>query len=435
MVDDGSTDNTSEVAGSYEGVRLIRQENRGLAEARNTGIKHSEGDYLVFLDADDRLLPEALEAGIECFDSHPECAFVCGHHRLIAEDGFVVSEWSPHEAVSDDYYEELLRGNFIAMHATVMYQRDIFDAVGDFDGSLNACEDFDLYLRIARRFPIYYHANLVAEYRRHDENMSQDPGKMLETALAVHRTQWKYAKDNDVYKVAYRAGVKYWQNWYGDQLVERMRARVHDEDWKGAEADVSSLRRLYPQGLALLMVGWQPDRLVEIRRDLRRLTLALEKERNTLEWERTERLRLKGVLETERKERAAEQTQQNWLKGALETERKERSRLKDNLAVERVKLVHAKGELDAERRHFKRMQQQNRQLSSSQQNLQRQKENLQRQKENLERQKENQQRQKENQQRQKENLERQLQEIEASRAWKLLQRIGRAKARMGGTGT
>src|SRR5215217_7762241 len=60
VVDDGSTDETSEVASSYEGVRLIRQENRGLAEARNTGIKHSEGDFLVFLDADDRLLPEAL---------------------------------------------------------------------------------------------------------------------------------------------------------------------------------------------------------------------------------------------------------------------------------------------------------------------------------------------------------------------------------------
>src|SRR5918994_1694671 len=58
--DDGSTDDTSEVASRYDGVRLVRQENRGLAGARNTGIRHSEGDYLVFLDADDRLLPEAL---------------------------------------------------------------------------------------------------------------------------------------------------------------------------------------------------------------------------------------------------------------------------------------------------------------------------------------------------------------------------------------
>ncbi len=63
MVDDGSTDNTSEVASRYEGVRLIRQENRGLSGARNRGSAEAEGEYVVFLDADDRLLPEALERG------------------------------------------------------------------------------------------------------------------------------------------------------------------------------------------------------------------------------------------------------------------------------------------------------------------------------------------------------------------------------------
>src|ERR671910_1122682 len=87
VVDDGSTDDTSEVASRYDGVRLVRQENRGLAGARNTGIRHSEGDYLVFLDADDRLLPEALRAGVECFESHPECAFVFGRFRYISVDG------------------------------------------------------------------------------------------------------------------------------------------------------------------------------------------------------------------------------------------------------------------------------------------------------------------------------------------------------------
>jgi glycosyltransferase involved in cell wall biosynthesis len=68
VVDDGATDNTSEVASRYPGkVRLIRQENRGLSGARNTGIRHSEGEYMVFLDADDRLLPEALERALSAF--------------------------------------------------------------------------------------------------------------------------------------------------------------------------------------------------------------------------------------------------------------------------------------------------------------------------------------------------------------------------------
>src|ERR687898_3616338 len=71
VVDDGSTDNTSEVAASYAGVRYIRQENQGLAGARNAGIRRSRGSYLVFLDADDRLLADALEAGLASLEEHP----------------------------------------------------------------------------------------------------------------------------------------------------------------------------------------------------------------------------------------------------------------------------------------------------------------------------------------------------------------------------
>src|ERR687898_2245292 len=87
VVDDGSTDETSEVASRYEGVRLIRQENRGLAGARNRGLEEAKGEYVVFLDADDRLLPGALEAGLGCFEAHPECAFVFGNSRRIPEGG------------------------------------------------------------------------------------------------------------------------------------------------------------------------------------------------------------------------------------------------------------------------------------------------------------------------------------------------------------
>ena len=64
VVDDGSTDNTSEVARRYSGIRCIEQANQGLSAARNTGIRESKGEYLVFLDADDRLRPIALEAGL-----------------------------------------------------------------------------------------------------------------------------------------------------------------------------------------------------------------------------------------------------------------------------------------------------------------------------------------------------------------------------------
>src|ERR687889_2943029 len=87
VVDDGSMDDTSEVAGSYPKVRLVRQENQGPSGARNAGLARSEGEYVVCLDADDRLLPEALKTGLKHLEAHPECAFVHGHYRHITVEG------------------------------------------------------------------------------------------------------------------------------------------------------------------------------------------------------------------------------------------------------------------------------------------------------------------------------------------------------------
>src|SRR5262245_19427139 len=66
IIDDGSTDRTPEVAKSYPEVRYYRQHNLGPSAARNTGTRLAVGDYIVFLDSDDRLRPSALEAGIDC---------------------------------------------------------------------------------------------------------------------------------------------------------------------------------------------------------------------------------------------------------------------------------------------------------------------------------------------------------------------------------
>src|SRR5919112_554735 len=71
VVDDGSTDETSVVASRYERVRLFQQENQGLSGARNRGLGEAKGEYVVFLDADDRLVPGALEAGLWGFEAPP----------------------------------------------------------------------------------------------------------------------------------------------------------------------------------------------------------------------------------------------------------------------------------------------------------------------------------------------------------------------------
>lgn len=105
VVDDGSTDNTSEIAARYSCVRCVRQSNQGLAAARNRGLSASKGSHLIFLDADDRLVPDAIEYGLCCLNAHPECAFVAGHVRLIASDGSPLPT-PPQPCVKREHYLE-----------------------------------------------------------------------------------------------------------------------------------------------------------------------------------------------------------------------------------------------------------------------------------------------------------------------------------------
>ena len=184
VVDDGSHDNTSEVAGRYPGVRLVRQDNAGLSAARNAGIRHTNGAYLLFLDADDRLLPNAVADGLAAFAEHPEAAFVAGRYRFIDAEG-VPMETSTAVDFGEDAYGALLEDNVIAMHGAVMYQRLAFQGLGGFDPALPACEDYDLYLRVARQAPVCAHAGLVSEYRRHGNAMTDRPGLVKQAQQLV----------------------------------------------------------------------------------------------------------------------------------------------------------------------------------------------------------------------------------------------------------
>jgi glycosyltransferase involved in cell wall biosynthesis/SAM-dependent methyltransferase len=222
VVDDGSPDNTREVAAGYAGVRYVRQDNQGLAAARNTGIREARNPYLVFLDADDRLLPHALEAGLACFSAHPECAFVSGGFRRIHADGSAFGDSDiPH--INKDHYVETLKRSYISMHATVMFRREILERVNGFDTSLRVCEDFDLYLRIVRNHPVYCHDSVVAEYRRHAANVSSDYGLMLKTALRVLRSQWPYVRADARYREAYNVGTRFWKEYYGFELLQQIK--------------------------------------------------------------------------------------------------------------------------------------------------------------------------------------------------------------------
>jgi glycosyltransferase involved in cell wall biosynthesis len=264
VVDDGSTDHTSEVVARNSRVRYVRQTNQGLSAARNAGLRRTQGDYVVFLDADDRLLPGALEVGVECLEAHLECLFVSGRYRNIASDGSIHRNQPPPLTIGADPYATLLQGNYIGMHATVMYRRAAFGFVGDFDVSLIACEDYDLYLRIAKDFPTYHHGATVAEYRHHGANMTRNSSLMLKTATAVLRAQRQYVKHNTVYKEAYKTGMKFWTEYYGKLQARDVIGCVREREWKQAFWGLLVLVRYYPQ--AIIHAWWKLQLPTRLRR-------------------------------------------------------------------------------------------------------------------------------------------------------------------------
>ena len=225
VIDDGSTDSTPDVAGKYAQVRYMKQTNQGLVAARNAGLQASRGSYLVFLDADDRLLPVALDTGLQCIQKHPDCAFVSGGYRRIDENGVAIEEPTP-SRIEKDHYLALLRGNYVGMHGTVLYQRKFLTASGGFCNSLPACEDYELYLRLARIHPIHCHDALVAEYRTYNASMSADTPFMLATVLKVLRSQRKYLNKDRRRIEAYRTGVCYWKGLYAKEFVAQLSATL-----------------------------------------------------------------------------------------------------------------------------------------------------------------------------------------------------------------
>jgi glycosyltransferase involved in cell wall biosynthesis len=184
VVDDGSREDLSKVTSAFPTVRLIRQENRGLAGARNTGTRSATSDKLIFLDADDLLQPNAIAAGLDCFRQHPDAAFVYGGFTIATRKSRE-TEFRPVET-----HRDLIRTNWIGMVATVMFDREKLLECGGFDETLGMCEDWDAYLRLSRKFPFASHPNIIADYVRHDSNASNAVRELRKWIEVVRSKEW-----------------------------------------------------------------------------------------------------------------------------------------------------------------------------------------------------------------------------------------------------
>jgi glycosyltransferase involved in cell wall biosynthesis len=271
VVDDGSTDDTALVAQQFPGIQYIHQTNKGLAAARNAGLYFCSGEYVTFLDADDRLLPNALQQGAQRLLANPQFAFVHGEFWRITEDGLPLRAY-PAPRISQTGYVGLLQQNYIAMHGTVLYRKAILERTGGFDSSLAACEDYDMYLRIARTYQFGYHGHIVAEVRAHVSNMSDNAALMLKTSLGVLRSQRRFLAGSKELKRAFHMGKAFWRNWYGQRLVRSVLTRVRQGSLNSDTfCDAVTLARHYPRGIFDAFRVVQKSLLRNIRRVIGKL--------------------------------------------------------------------------------------------------------------------------------------------------------------------
>jgi glycosyltransferase involved in cell wall biosynthesis len=175
VVDDGSTDDTSRILLEYgDRITVIRQPNQGVSAARNRGIRAASGKLIAFLDSDDRWLPEKLTRQVEFFKSHPE-ARICQTEEIWIRNGVRVNPKNRHKKPSGNIFEPSLHLCLVSPSA-VMMNREMFDRVGLFDETLPACEDYDLWLRIACRYPVYLiDAQLIIKTGGHSDQLSRMP--------------------------------------------------------------------------------------------------------------------------------------------------------------------------------------------------------------------------------------------------------------------
>ena len=224
VVDDGSEVSPAPIVALFPQATLIRKPNGGLASARNTGLKAASAKFITFLDADDKFRSNAITAGLDCFARSPDAAMVYGGHIRISADGSQLGA-DIYRPASNDPYADLLAGNSIGMNAAVLYRRDILLAVGGFDEALRLCEDYDIYLRLARKYPVASHPEIVAEYRWHGRNVSRNTANMLRTVLAVHD---RHREQTGAREQAFRTGRRAWKSWY--RIDQR-------ESWGGEQED------------------------------------------------------------------------------------------------------------------------------------------------------------------------------------------------------
>ena len=178
VVDDGSLDDSGNIAQSFPEVHYIRQENQGVAAARNTAIAVARGEYFAFLDQDDLWTPDKLRLQIGHLLSLPDLGYTLTRQQFFLEPGATLPAWFRKELLSSVHTGWVL--------GTLVVRRTVFEQVGNFATGYSAANDSDWFFRAkAAGIPMAVVPELLLLKRIHGANDSGRSKEILSELLKV----------------------------------------------------------------------------------------------------------------------------------------------------------------------------------------------------------------------------------------------------------
>jgi glycosyltransferase involved in cell wall biosynthesis len=254
VVDYDSTDDTDRIVAAYSDATYLRRSSQTYGAARNDGLAASGGEFVVFLDADDKLVPDAVESSLACLRARPDCAFAYGHFRPFDVSGPADYRLggSPGCLDEDDPYSWMLRRNSaLRGSGAVLYRRDLLEAVGGYAPELVTAEDIDLNMRLARSHPICCNDRVVLEQRIHESTVSVSRRwrQGLAASVAAQRRQRSFVAEHPQYRADYRNGLRAARGYWGSHLIDETITLLVSGRLRNAARNVMALARWHPAGL------------------------------------------------------------------------------------------------------------------------------------------------------------------------------------------
>ena len=173
VVDDGSTDKTSQLMKSFPKAQYFYiKKNSGVSKARNVGLAFAKGELICFLDSDDLWKEKKIQIQSLWLENNKDSQ-ICYTDEIWVRNGVRVNPMNRHRKYSGDIFRHCL-GLCIVSPSSVMIRAKLFDEIGNFDESLPSCEDYDLWLRIASKYAFHFiEEPLIIKYGGHSDQLSR----------------------------------------------------------------------------------------------------------------------------------------------------------------------------------------------------------------------------------------------------------------------